>query len=483
MLVLRYGLLIASLLGAVAFASAQSSTQTASGTFVSGLSPFLGNGAMVTDTASGTATFNRFNPALGTLMSITLEVLQNAGATYSGTLLAQPSIAAGVNCNMTQSLTAFPPGTSSVVSTSTFFNQTATITSPNTAVNISYGAQSSSSGPVTLPASVTATFAGAGTINVPFTLEFVQESFSSQDPSIGAFATNTTFTINLVYNFIPATLTFGASIPAPLAIPDASVQCVGGPLLTIPIVVPSGAPSAADIGLSIGMSHTWYGDLKVRITNPIGQSAVVLIPACEGSIDDSSNLNGIYTFFDAATMGLDAAAQAAPTSTSIIPAGNYDSESPLMPLILCPIAGTWLIEFQDFVPGDVGQVSSLSLSFVPGQPTLFPQPFFTVSQCGTNAPLQIIHRGGAPFGYYANPVVIGGGATNGWFFGLDISIVDLASQLMIIPTVFGALDAVGGSTVTFPVVPPGLTISIVGVQFDASGLPTYASGAFDYTTI
>ena len=67
-------------------------------------------------------------------------------------------------------------------------------------------------------------------------------------------------------------------------------------------------------------------------------------------------------------------------------------------------------------------------------------------------------------------------------YGLDVPVPLLLQELNTAPPLFaGVLDAVGGSAVSIPGVPAGLTIQIVGLHLNGAGIPLFASAPVSFT--
>jgi len=284
-------------------------------------------------------------------------------------------------------------------------------------------------------------------------------------------------------------VTFGGPITS-AAIPDGvagTVLCNPGTELVRTVTVPAGFGTASNITVTLGLAHTWYGDVKVILTSPTGAQTTLLAPGCEGSLDDPSDLNGLYVLADTATTLLDAAAvTAADTAGVAIPAGTYRPDGPIAGLAFCGVEGTWTFRFRDFVNFDTGSVNHVAITLTPGTPATTVPIFITCQPSGAGSPFTLIHAGGRPNATYFNPAVAGAGNTpNGWFFGLNIGWSLLLAQATFPPPVFtGTLSAAGFSQVAIPNAPAGLTLGLIGIHFDAAtGAAYFASNAFDTTIL
>jgi hypothetical protein len=286
------------------------------------------------------------------------------------------------------------------------------------------------------------------------------------------------FVITLLTSLAAQTFPTTTSLPAPIA--DGPIPgCQAGAALVLSVSV-TGISGAAAITLNMTVSHTWYGDVRCVVTNPQGATAVAMVQGCAGSLDDSSDLVGAYTLADGASQTFDDAAFAASVS---IPPGTYAPDQPLNALVNpCTSAnGIWTVTFTDSFNSDTGTVSALSLTLATGGPS------FVVCQSGPGAPTRFVHVAGAAAVTYTNATVVNnpGAIPNGWWFGLDIPFTGpggLLEQMALPPFFIGSLGPAGTHTLIIPI-PAGLNFQIVGVHFDAAGIPVYASAPIDFTVL
>lgn len=198
---------------------------------------------------------------------------------------------------------------------------------------------------------------------------------------IGAF-------LGLVASAVGSAQTFpGATVGGfPGAIPDGT----GGPANY------SGAPrdvtfdvigitnSLTNISLSIGLNHSWAGDLDVVLTSPTGAASFVIFSRIgAGGFGSNSDFAGTYVFENASPNNIWSAAGGAtiapddyrtsvagPTSN---PAANTDFTGAFIGLNTLQINGTWTLRFRDGAGGDSGEVTgaSLTLTAPPPSPPAF----------------------------------------------------------------------------------------------------------------
>ncbi len=290
---------------------------------------------------------------------------------------------------------------------------------------------------------------------------------------------------------VAAAQPFGGAF-APIPIPDGAPGCNNpGALLTASAADGGGAGSVisdVDITVSFGPpGHTWYGDVVLTVTY-CGVSATLMGtpgPDC----GDSSDLLGTYTIDDEAAGTFDAAAAAAGAGAAV-PPGSYVGDSPLAVFDGLPTGGTWTFCVWDEAGGDTGAWSGaggvVTAAAGPGAWT------FSLSQCRPGAPLIIENAGGIAGGTFLNAATGVPGATpGGWLFGLDIDIDLLVAEVLGGEPFFGELSASGSFYQLVPVVPPGVTLYFISLQYLPLGLgggwiaphsPPVAGGGV-YTTL
>ena len=169
-----------------------------------------------------------------------------------------------------------------------------------------------------------------------------------------------------------------ATFPADQAtlgqIPD-SVGEVGsdGPPLFVSIPVTGGVGGVATVSVSMTISHSWMGEITATLISPDGTPHVLYgrtlatTPTDWGTAND---LNGTYSFSDAANGNFWTAAMSAP-----VPPGAYRTSAiGGFPGATGPVTamnplfnnrepnGTWRVRFTDSARLDVGIVSALSLT-------------------------------------------------------------------------------------------------------------------------
>jgi hypothetical protein len=274
--------------------------------------------------------------------------------------------------------------------------------------------------------------------------------------------------------------TFPTSTGLPLAIPDLSP----GVVFTVPV---AGAAPAGSLSLdfTFGPVHTWYGDLRIVVTNPAGASVAVKVQ-CGGvspaGTCDSSDVGGPYSLIDSAGGTFAAAALAAGAAVAIAP-GAYKGDNALNPLVGCQPDGAWTVTFSDHAGGDVGTVTALALTFGPTAEN------FCVYQVAPGALVNLVHFAPAGSGItYTNAAVLGTPAAvpAGWWYGLDIPLPQLLDEFTNPGngTVFIGSIPAGGVNVFSVSLPPTFNFQIVGVHFDSvTGLKTFNAPPVDFTVL
>jgi len=285
----------------------------------------------------------------------------------------------------------------------------------------------------------------------------------------------------LLLSGVASAQVFGGPIVPALAIPDGTGSCVPGAAAVQTVTVTGGPATITSLVVGLDINHTWYGDVEVTITSPGGTTVSINTPGCAGSLDDSSDLAGLYTISDGAAQGWDAAALAA---AAAVPVGSYFGDNPLSAFYGQNANGNWSVTFRDHFPSDTGSVNAVTLDFGicgGGASYLIGQ----VPAATPGAPLVLSHSCGTPGANYLTAVVIGNPASvpNGWLFGLDIPVNFLLTEINFGAPFFGTLDATGSALFSAPL-PAGLQLSSVGIHFDpVTGYPIYASVPGTYTVL
>lgn len=151
------------------------------------------------------------------------------------------------------------------------------------------------------------------------------------------------------------------------AIPDGGPDC-GNPGQPLDITFEvEGVSSAIATSISLDMSHTWVGDLRMTLIAPSGESHVVFAETKETSTEcgDNSDLEGTYQFRDHLNTNL-----CDFFDKDTIPAGIYRTSDLCVNTSLDETFfdsepnGTWTLRITDSGAGDTGFISAASLSFL-----------------------------------------------------------------------------------------------------------------------
>lgn len=153
-----------------------------------------------------------------------------------------------------------------------------------------------------------------------------------------------------------------------------------GPPLVISFNVSGLTDPISTLGVRLDATHTWVGDLTVRLTAPDGTTNLALFGATGSTgataCGDSSNLGGVYNFGDGATGGWWTAAAAVGDGVSIAPGdyrtsavgGTAGATGPATSLVNVfggmPAAaanGIWTLTVQDGGEGDLGTINAATL--------------------------------------------------------------------------------------------------------------------------
>jgi uncharacterized protein (TIGR03382 family) len=173
--------------------------------------------------------------------------------------------------------------------------------------------------------------------------------------------------------FVTLTALAGAALIATAA--SAGSGTFGGPITSVPI--PDGITGGGDgvpvfidlnildegfikdINVTMGLTHTWFGDLTISLTKMTGAGAGTSILFSDGTPDDSSNLSGLYTMDDEAATTWDAAASAAGTT---IAAGSYRPDGLLSSFDGLNMQGLWQLKIVDTFGADIGSINHFAIS-------------------------------------------------------------------------------------------------------------------------
>jgi subtilisin-like proprotein convertase family protein len=144
------------------------------------------------------------------------------------------------------------------------------------------------------------------------------------------------------------------------------------------------------------LTHTWLGDLEIRLTNVASGTSVILASPPDLR---SANFNGTYTFAVGTQYQTIDEASLNQASTYNVPTGTYaissygggtnvGARTSYSALTGLPLAGQWRLEISDFAPGDTGALGSWSLN---ATPQAVPEPA-TMAALGLGAAAMLRRR-------------------------------------------------------------------------------------------
>jgi subtilisin-like proprotein convertase family protein len=164
---------------------------------------------------------------------------------------------------------------------------------------------------------------------------------------------------------IPDATTVGVSVP--LAVSGAS-----GAIAKLTFAIDGSACSSTAGSTTVGLDHTWVGDLVITLTSPHG-TTVTLANRPGGVLNGGNNFCG--TVFDdaAATSIQDITSPGAPYT------GTFSPATPLSAFLGEDPNGTWTLGVTDLALSDTGSVRAFSLTV-------------TSYECGATTTTQLIPR-------------------------------------------------------------------------------------------
>lgn len=152
---------------------------------------------------------------------------------------------------------------------------------------------------------------------------------------------------------VPTDFGYGDALPGPLAIPD---NALGGVSDCFTV---SGTGTISDLDVAVNITHTWVGDLTVRLTHVDTGRSVILLdrPGGQGEEIGCNGDNVRATFTDESGDPAEDQCNASPPAvygflspTQVLSAFDGDS-----------IGGTWSINVSDNEGGDTGMLDSWTI--------------------------------------------------------------------------------------------------------------------------
>ncbi len=166
-----------------------------------------------------------------------------------------------------------------------------------------------------------------------------------------------------------------------VAITDDAYNGTLGSMAMTSLNIPSvGADTIDNVVVTVGMNHTWVGDLVIKLESPAGSVLTLLsrpglVETADdgtGCCGDSSNLanDQWITYDDTAGTPAESLGAAQPGSNDIIPNGSYSPNMALAGLDGQNAVGTWKLYIGDSAGGDTGSIDywAIRISTVP-EPT------------------------------------------------------------------------------------------------------------------
>ena len=189
----------------------------------------------------------------------------------------------------------------------------------------------------------------------------------------GGTGAPTTMIIPVTIGGLGSTSTFSYSAPA-VPIPDATTPEVPGVTATANLVV-AGLPAAVgDVkfrfdgsactatagATTVGVDHTWIGDLVFKLVAPDGITTTTLVNRMGGINNNGHNLCQLTLDDASAGIVIDSVAVGPGPFT-----GSFKPSAPLATFLHTNGNGTWKLQANDWEPGDSGNIRAFSLDIRP----------------------------------------------------------------------------------------------------------------------
>lgn len=199
----------------------------------------------------------------------------------------------------------------------------------------------------------------------------------------------TILTLAVVLAMASTAFATGSYVGGGGAVPDDGYNGTLASMFASSVVVPAGEPggdTVAGVEVDLDMSHTWVGDVVVKLDGPGGLITLLSRPVFAevgddgtGCCGDSSNLviGSLQTFVDGGSISAENLGLAQPSSADPIPAQTLDPHGGTVAgdtSLLATYAGdsavgTWTLYVGDSAGADLGNVSSWTLRL-----TTVPEP-------------------------------------------------------------------------------------------------------------
>ncbi len=161
---------------------------------------------------------------------------------------------------------------------------------------------------------------------------------------------------------------FSSTASFPVSIPDFANNTPG--TASVSVTIPSGSGTISNLGVRVGLTHTWMGDIIMTLSN--GSNTVDLINRAgvpvSSTVGYNDNFVGQNVFLN--TASADLWAVATNVTTHDLPTGTYhpsgagsaDRPSPSLDVFNgSSMAGTWTLTVSDNAGADTGTITAFQL--------------------------------------------------------------------------------------------------------------------------
>jgi len=172
--------------------------------------------------------------------------------------------------------------------------------------------------------------------------------------------------------FAPA----GTSADAfPIAVPDSTDSGVTPGSASATITIPSGSGTIGALGVSVGINHTYVGDVRMSVSNGTTTVDLIYRPGVDDQPNETGNTcnyGGTYLFTDGVAADLWAATNGQATGY-VVPSGTFHPSGINSPALPTPslaaftgmnFEGTWTLTVEDWWGVDTGSITGFSIGNV-----------------------------------------------------------------------------------------------------------------------
>lgn len=152
-----------------------------------------------------------------------------------------------------------------------------------------------------------------------------------------------------------------------------------------------GTPSADPASTTVGLSHSWIGDLIIKLTSPAGTTVTMIdrpgVPALNSSGCNSNNLAQVTIDDDGGFPAIEN--QCGSDNNAAFPSGTFSPNNPLSAFDGQSTAGNWTLNVSDNAGQDTGSIRAFTLVFScpASNPTPTPSPTRTPTPTPTPTPV------------------------------------------------------------------------------------------------